>query len=237
MLIKLWKAAPSRRKANIEPQTARIWAKRLRGDPSWNIYEKQTNKVNRKLSQLQQEHKQHLLEFFDNYPQATKHDAAESLTEAFEGFSLKETAVGNFVLHECNLTMKRVTLQPLSRNSPENLEARYKWTNEWAINSDMKYLENCVFMDEAGFNINMRSPFARSMKGTPAIAETSTTRTITHTVLGAITAKNIIALEIREPLKPKKIRIAGGRKRKSLVGKKMPKGTVTGHYMRLIAKY
>ncbi|KAI8644075.1 hypothetical protein BD408DRAFT_414025 [Parasitella parasitica] len=189
--IKLWKAAPSGRKANIEPRTAQIWAKRLREDPSWNIYEKQTNKVNRKPSQLQQEHKQHLLEFFDNYPQATRQNAVESLTEAFEGFSLKETAVGNFILHECNLTMKRVTLQPLSRNSPENLEVRYKWTNEWAINSDMNYLENCVFVDEAGFNINMRSPFARSMRGAPAIVETPTTRVITPTVLGAITAKSV----------------------------------------------
>jgi hypothetical protein len=122
----------------------------------------------------------------------------ESLTEEFEGFSLKETAVGNFILHECNLTVKRVTLQPLSRNSPENLEVRYKWTNEWAINSNMNYLENCVFVDEAGFNINMRSPFARSIRGAPAIVETPTTRAITHTVLGAITAKDVIALEAQE---------------------------------------
>ncbi|KAG1139223.1 hypothetical protein G6F38_009988 [Rhizopus arrhizus] len=120
--------------------------------------------------------------------------------------------------------------------NPENLEARYKWTNEWAINLDMNYLDNWVFVDETGFNINMRGPFARSMKGTPAIVETPTTRAITHTVLGAITAKDFIALEVREPLKPKKIKIAGGRNRKPPVGKKMPKGTVTGHYMRFVAK-
>ncbi|CEJ03240.1 hypothetical protein RMCBS344292_17228 [Rhizopus microsporus] len=100
----------------------------------------------------------------------------------------------------------------------------------------MNYLDNWVFVDETGFNINMRGPFARSMKGTPAIVETPTTRAITHTVLGAITAKDFIALEVREPLKPKKIKIAGGRNRKSPVGKKMPKGTVTGHYMRFIAQ-
>lgn len=100
----------------------------------------------------------------------------------------------------------------------------------------MNHLENCVFMDEAGFNINMRSPFVRSMRGAPAIVETPTTRAITHTVLGAITAKDVIALEIREPLKPKKIKIAGGRKRKAPAGKKTTKGTVTGHYMRFISK-
>lgn len=91
-------------------------------------------------------------------------------------------------------------------------------------------------MDGAGFNINIRSPFARSMKGTPEIVETPSIRAITHTVLEVTTAKDVIALVIREPLKPKKIKLAGGRKRKSPVGKKMPKRTVTGHYMRFIAK-
>ncbi|KAI9483953.1 MAG: hypothetical protein EXX96DRAFT_632653 [Benjaminiella poitrasii] len=66
--IKLCKAAPSGRKTNIEPRAAQIWAKRLGEDPSWNIYEKQTNNANRKPSQLQQEHKQHHLKSFDNYP-------------------------------------------------------------------------------------------------------------------------------------------------------------------------
>ena len=55
----------------------------------------------------------------------------------------------------------------------------------------MNYLKNCVFVDEAGFNINMRSPNARSVKGTPAIIETPTTRAITHTILGAITAHDV----------------------------------------------
>ncbi|KAI9493250.1 hypothetical protein BDB00DRAFT_907518 [Zychaea mexicana] len=70
--IKLWKAAPSARKAQVEIRTAQKWAKRLKEDPDWNIYEKQANKANRKQSQLQHEHKQHLIEFFDEYPQATR---------------------------------------------------------------------------------------------------------------------------------------------------------------------
>ncbi|KAI8981637.1 hypothetical protein BDF20DRAFT_818449, partial [Mycotypha africana] len=116
----------------------------------------------------------------------------------------------------------------VSRNSPEILEAHYTWTYEWAINSDMNYVENCVIVDGAGFNINMRSPFARSMRGTPAIVETPTTRAITHTVLEAITTNDVIALEIREPLKPKKMKIAGGRKRNASAGKKMPNELLLG---------
>ncbi|CAO3654700.1 unnamed protein product [Mucor hiemalis] len=139
--VKLWKAAPSGRKAQVEPRTAQKWAKRLKEDPSWNIYEKETNLENRAPSQLQEPHKQFLIDYFDEYPQATRADAVERLTDAFEGFSLKTTSVGNFILHECNLTVKKVTLHPKARNSPENIESRYNWAKQWVENSDMNYLE------------------------------------------------------------------------------------------------
>lgn len=70
------------------------------------------------------------------------HDAVESLKEAFKNFSLKETSVGNFILNECNLTVKRTTLQPLARNSPDNLEKRHSWIKKWAETTDMNYLQN-----------------------------------------------------------------------------------------------
>lgn len=56
----------------------------------------------------------------------------------------------------------------------------------------MNFLENCVFVDEAGFIINMRNPNACSLKGTPAVIETPSTRAISHTILGAITALDVI---------------------------------------------
>lgn len=173
--VKLWKAAASGRKAQVEVRAAQKWAKRLKEEPDWNIYEKQTNVSNRKPSQLQKEHKEHLIQFFDEYPQATRRDAVESLTEEFENFSLKETSVGNFILHECNLTFKRATLHPVARNSAENREKRYQWAKKWVQTTDMNFLENDVFVDEAGFNINMRSPNARSLKGMPAVIKTPST--------------------------------------------------------------
>ena len=62
--IKLWKAALSDHKTKVEPRAAQKWAKWLKEDPSWKIYEKQTNQSNRKPSQLQEEHKHHLIDFF-----------------------------------------------------------------------------------------------------------------------------------------------------------------------------
>lgn len=40
------------------------------------------------------------------------------------------------------------------------------------IQADMNYLTNCVFVNEAGFNINMRGTTAHSAKGTPAVNKT-----------------------------------------------------------------
>lgn len=65
-------------------------------DPEWDIYGKLTNKVNRFESQLQEEHKHLLINLFDEQPQAARKDAVDSLTAAFESFSLKEFQVGTF---------------------------------------------------------------------------------------------------------------------------------------------
>ncbi|KAG1261020.1 hypothetical protein G6F68_006996 [Rhizopus microsporus] len=91
-------------RAQVEIRTAQKWAKRLKEDPEWNIYEKQTNMSNRKPPQLQNEHKQHLV-------QATRRDAVDSLTEEFQNFNLKKKLLA--------------TLHPVARNSAENLDKRY----------------------------------------------------------------------------------------------------------------
>ena len=61
----------------------------------------------------------------------------------------------------------------------------------------MNYLENCVFVDESAFNINMRPPGGWSLKGTHAITTTLTTRVVSHTVLGAISTKFVVSMEFR----------------------------------------
>ena len=88
--VKLYNAAKSGRLAGgIAERTAQKWAKRLKEDKDWNILEKQTNKVNRKASQLQEEHKVLFISFYDKYRQAQMNDAIAPLTKKFESFSLK----------------------------------------------------------------------------------------------------------------------------------------------------
>ena len=76
-------------------------------------------------------------------------------------------------------------MHPEERNSDDKLQQRFEWINRWAA-TDMDYMSNYVFVDESGFNINMRSPSAWSTVDTPAIVKTKSTRAISHTILGAL---------------------------------------------------
>lgn len=140
--------------------------------------------------------------------------------------------MGTFIRSECNLTEKRITRHPKAKISPETLVKRKEWIKK-RLSKNMDYLSNCVFADESAFDINMRPSTARSAKGTPAIATTSSTRAVSHTILGAISAMGVVNIEIRLPnVKPKRIKVDGARKRKQPQLKKaLSKGTVTGHYM------
>lgn len=234
--LKLFSAAKAARMAGINERTGQQWAKRLATDPEWDIYEKNTNKVNRKKSQLQDEHKQHLIGYFDEYPQARTKDAVDSLTENFENFSLKETVVGEFISKECNISIKKATRHPEPRNNPDKLRLRREWVETWS-KTEMNFISNCIFIDESAFDINMRPSTARSARGTPAVIITPSTKAASHTILGAISSMGVVNIEIRVPVPPKKIKVVGSRKRKATAPiKTSSAGTNAGHYINFIKK-
>lgn len=62
----------------------------------------------------------------------------------------------------------------------------------------MLYMQNCVFLDESGFDVNMRRTRGWSKQGTQAVAETPSARGASHTIIGAISALSMLALGIQE---------------------------------------
>ncbi|KAG2214756.1 hypothetical protein INT45_001352 [Circinella minor] len=234
--LKFLSAAASARKAAINVRTGQDWAKKLKNDPDFDIFEKNTNKTVRKGSQLQEEHKAHLIEFFDDNPHARVSDAVEELTKNFEGFTLKETVVGKFISTECNLSIKKITRHPVARNQNAKIKERREWVETWA-KTDMDYTKNCIFIDESAFDINMKPPTARSARGTPAIVTSPSARAVSHTILGAISTCGVVNMEIRVPLTPKRIKVVGAQKRKATAVKsKATGGTNAGHYNNFIKK-
>jgi hypothetical protein len=163
-----------------------------------------------------------------------------SLIQKFSDLSVKKSTVHNFLKTECNLSFKKLTTQPAARNSPTKIQDRKEWVIKWSA-TDMNYLENCVFVDESGFNINMRPPSGWSLKGKPVVTDTPTGRAVSQTVLGAITTKFVVSMELRNPQEEtsKRIKIDfSNHKRKASAQNKKPtsKSAVIGHYLKFLEK-
>jgi hypothetical protein len=77
----------------------------------------------------------------------------------------------------------------------------------------MNWDNNCVFIDEAGFNMHIRRNFGRSKRGIPAKTLLPSNRGITMTIIGAICEKGVIDLTLRKPKAVQK-KAVGSKKRK-----------------------
>jgi hypothetical protein len=99
--------------------------------------------------------------------------------------------------------------------------------------TDLYFTKHCVFIDESGFNIKMRSSRAWSVRGK---------RVVSHSIIGCSTPIGLVNASIREPPKVPKIRkIQGGKKRKKRKAiaarrKDYSEGITNGHCMRFISE-
>ncbi|KAG2207392.1 hypothetical protein INT47_006867 [Mucor saturninus] len=157
---------------------------------------------------LNENHMKHLKQEFQDNPSVTIDQAQESLVNAFSAhFHSKE------------------------RNSPENIQKRYDWVVRWS-QTDMDYMSNCAFIDEAAFHINLKRTMAWSEKGTRAEVIVPQTRAKTTTILGATSVWGVLNVQVRLPgTSNKKRKLAG-----TSSGKATTVGTVTGHYFNFVAK-
>ncbi|KAG1144248.1 hypothetical protein G6F37_006444 [Rhizopus arrhizus] len=135
-------------------------------------YQQTANFVNRPKPQLEKERKAHLMNFYD-------------------ALSLKKNNVHNSLKVECNLSFKKLTTQPATTKFADQLT----WVLKWSI-TDMNCLENCIFVNESGFSINMRLSDGWSLKGIPAVVSIPSTRAVAHTILGAISDKSVVSMEL-----------------------------------------
>jgi hypothetical protein len=115
-----------------------------------------------------------------------------------------------------------------------------------------------VFIDEAGFHINMRNNWARSPAGTRAVVKTAKTRVTSHSVIEAIHSSAVLHVVLKKPPPKPELDTVAKKKRKGNSGKKRgvaqtnddegtqeddisvvdvkpaPKGTTTAHFIKFI---
>ncbi|CEP09722.1 hypothetical protein [Parasitella parasitica] len=217
------KATRFAKQLGIHPRTAQRWWAQYR--ESGEIPYKQSRFNNGPECSFTSSHQDFVQNIIENDPQIFTEDIIDRLSEKFEGFSISKSQLNHHLRNTMLISVKRPTFEAEVRNSAENLQTRYELFMQWK-DSNLDFTQNCVFIDESGFNINLRNTWARSKKGTPAIVEIPKTKAVSHTIIGAINASSILYVALKKPPpkkeREKKTTASTPKKRKVNKGKKRP---------------
>ncbi|RCH80243.1 hypothetical protein CU097_002742 [Rhizopus azygosporus] len=141
------------RDLNINYRTAVGW---------WHLYNETEDIAYKKSEQnsgskslFTTAHNEYINELLDNDPRLVSDDITGSLTKKSEDFTISKSQFNNHLRNTMFITIKKPVFEAEVRNSAENLQTRYEWFMKWK-GSDLDYTRNCILIDEAGFNINMR---------------------------------------------------------------------------------
>ncbi|OAD76912.1 hypothetical protein PHYBLDRAFT_165410 [Phycomyces blakesleeanus NRRL 1555(-)] len=138
-------------------------------------------------------------EFFENKPDATLEQARIAVMEEFSGLQITKSAIQKHLVKKCALTMKKLEKLPEKRDDINTIEMRRDRILEWQQLADFNYLSNCVFIDEAGFNMHIKRTFGHSISGTPAKTTVPTQRGVSITILGAMCERGIVSRSLKKP--------------------------------------
>ena len=175
-----------------------------------------------------QQHTEYLEQLYINDPTTTLGQAQALLQTCFD-VSITQSGLQKHLVKHCGLTMKKIEPVSEARNSPETIKKRMNWAMD-VTNRGLKY-EECIFIDEAGFNMYIQRCFGRSKKGQPAKALVPKSRGATITILGAICVEGVLNLSLRKP------QLISGTKKRKLAGDKPEKikvGTRAEHFLEFI---
>lgn len=153
----------------------------------------------------------------------------DKLNSSFSELTISKRTLYRYMADLWIFSLKRVQLEPEERNAPERIQARKVWVEE-ALAMGVDYMNNCVFIDEAGFNANLRRTQGWVPVGETPIVKVLTARANSISILGATYPKGLIKICLRKPIPPessKKRKLAGGVKKSS-------KGTTTNHYVNFV---
>ncbi|KAG1486590.1 hypothetical protein G6F53_013290 [Rhizopus delemar] len=154
-------------------------------------------KKNQHLRKLEKEHTKFLEEFIDNNPVVTLDQMLDALNDKYEGFTISKSGVDKHLKESCSYTLKRITRIPAKRNSSDVIELRFRAAEAWIKDSNISFMQNCIFIDVAGFNLHIVRSQDRSKKGEPAKVVVATTRGPSVSILGAICSLGVINVGLK----------------------------------------
>ncbi|KAG0754237.1 hypothetical protein G6F57_014185 [Rhizopus arrhizus] len=152
-LVKRGVVSKVARDLNINYRTAVVW---------WQLYNETEDIAYKKSEQNRGQkssfttaHNEYINELLDNDQQLVSDDIMGNLTKKSDGFTISKSQLNNHLRNTMFITIKKPVFEAEVRNSAENLQTSYEWFMKWK-GSDLDYTRNRIFIEQAGFNINMR---------------------------------------------------------------------------------
>lgn len=147
---------------------------------------------------MNSEQKEYLLNLIDQKPGIVLDEMMEGLTSQFTNLEISRSSLYKYVTIHGGMSVKRALFRPAERNSDKKIEARFQWATE-LLKTDIDYMTNCIFIDESGFNINVKRTMAWAPVGETPIVEIPKTKAASHTIIGAISPLGVINVQLKVP--------------------------------------
>jgi hypothetical protein len=95
-------------------------------------------------------------------------DLKEVLCKEFDGLKISISALQRHLVQKCRITLKKLEKIPAARCSDRVVALHKSKVEQWQQIPDLDFTNNCVFVDEAGFNLHIQRNRGRFEKGQPA---------------------------------------------------------------------
>lgn len=215
------------RMLHIKPATAQRWL-RARGKSEGGPVRGRGRPRKHDLSDI---HRDFVLRLFKEHPYLGLEISRETFNEAFSGLNILATSFQNFVKNDCQISCKKARVDNFRRNLPETIEKRRNYVLDLQARG-IDYLNECIFIDEAGFSPDMTRTRGWAPKGVTPVIKVPGAPAGSTTILGAICSSGLILLCFRKrgPNPNKKRKMSPNEPKQ-----KQPKGTVTAHFEQFIS--
>ncbi|KAI9336058.1 hypothetical protein BD770DRAFT_299451, partial [Pilaira anomala] len=142
-------------------------------------------------------HRQFIIDIVDKNNTITFEELRVNILERFEDIqNISIATLCNFVKNIERITLKKSTPMELKRNDPTTLKQRKEFVMSLQPEGVL-YNMNCIFIDEAGFNVNMIKGRARAKAGKPAFVKTCTKRAKNVSIFFALSAFGVESCHVK----------------------------------------
>lgn len=156
---------------------------------------KKTGSDKSEFAKIKQEHSQFILDLLDEDCTLTLGIIKQQLEERFD-LNVSIGTIWNHIVKNIGFTLKRTKPVEVRRNDPRTLEKRKDFIVDLAKKGAI-YTDNCIFIDEAGFNANLIRGQGWSKKGEESVVTTRTKRALNLSILAAISFHGVERFEAK----------------------------------------